>query len=168
MNIFDIIDKKKVDEVLKQNGVLEKQEETIQEKSQPKTPEVSNPSQAKIYADKFFGFIQTEKQKFVRSKALKTSLEHMSANEMQRLNLLAIFIKLNPNMTQQEFREMIDDKSFVSFKKLVSEYPYNDFVEEIRDHGSIYIASKINFNRELGKLYDDIEEINFNNDNGAW
>ena len=92
----------------------------------------------------------------------------MSANDMQRLNLLAKFIKLNPNMTEQEFREMIDDKSFVSFKKLVSEYPYNDFVEQIRDHGSMYIASKINFDRELGKLYDDIEEINFNNDNSAW
>ena len=153
---------------MKQNGVLEKQEKPIQETPQPKTPEISKPSQAKIYADKFFGFIQTEKQRFVRSKALKTSLKHMSANDMQRLNLLAKFIKLNPNMTEQEFREMIDDKSFVSFKKLVNEYPYNDFVEQIRDHGSMYIASKINFDRELGKLYDDIEEINFNNDNSAW
>lgn len=163
MNIFDIIDKKRVDAVLKQNEVLEKQQKPQQQSFEPQKP-----SQAQIYADKFFGFIQTEKQKFVRSKALKTSLEHMSANDMQRLNLLARFIKLNPNMTEQEFREMIDEKSFVSFKKLVNEYPYNDFVEQIRDHGSIYIASKINLDRELGKLYDDIEEIDFNKDQNAW
>ena len=71
-------------------------------------------------------------------------------------------------MTEQDFGEMIQSKSLVSFNKLFKEYPYDNFVEEIRDHGSLYIASKINLERELGKLYDDIEEIDFNNSQSVW
>ena len=168
MNIFDIIDKKKVDQVLKQNGVSKKQEQPkMQEKPQDE-PKQAQISQGQIYADKFFGFIETERKKIVHSKALKTTLQHMSANDMQKLHLLAKFIKLNPNMTEQDFREMLEAKSFVSYKKLVNEYPYNDFVEQIRDHGSVYIASKINSNRQLSKLYDAIEEIDFNKDQQVW
>ena len=167
MNIFDIIDKKKVDEVLKQNGILEKTEKVVKE--QPQQVETSiQQSQGELYADKFLDFINTERKRIVHSKALKTSLEHLSVNDMQRLHLLAKFIKQNPNMTEQDFGEMIQSKSLVSFNKLFKEYPYDNFVEEIRDHGSLYIASKINLERELGKLYDDIEEIDFNNSQSVW
>ena len=160
MNIFDIIEKKLGD--TSKNTTSDNKQQINQ------LSENSKQSQEKNYIEKFSDLLKAERNRFDYQRGRIKPFDNVTMKELQRLHLMAKFAKLNPNMTSQEFQQMIDDKLFVAFKNLVEEYKDGDFLEEIRDHGSIYIATKINSNRQLSKLYDAIEEIDFNKDQQVW
>lgn len=168
MNIFDIIDKKRVDAVLKQNAAFENNKQSQQADEQNIENTQLKLKQEKTYTEKFADLLKAERSRFDYQKAKVKPFEHVTMKELQRLHIMAKFAKLNPYMTNQQFQEVLDNKMFEAYKILAEEYTDGDFLEEIRDHGSLYIATRINSNREFSKLYDDIEEIDFNKDQNAW
>ena len=81
---------------------------------------------------------------------------------------MAKFINLYPEMTKQDFEEVLNNKLFESFKVLAEEYSCGDFFEDVKQNGSVVIAKKIDSDRQISKLYEAIEEIDFNQDQSAW
>ena len=159
MNIFDIIRQKNADEVLKQ---------TENQSSQNKAQKTTLISQPKTYVDKFTDLLKKERSRFDYRRATIKPFENVTMKEVQRLHIMAKFINLYPEMTKQDFEEVLNNKLFESFKNLAEEYSCGYFFEDIKQNGSVVIAKQINSDRQISKLYEAIEEIDFNNDQASW
>ena len=80
-------------------------------------------------------------------------VKHKSKQKSQEFYLLFViakFLKENPGVAQEQFYEMLKHKELKKFQDIVSCYRYDDFVEEIRDHGAGYIMTRIDFDRQMG------------------
>ena len=159
MNIFDILEKKNADKGLKQ---------TENQSSQNKAQKTTLISQPKTYVDKFTDLLKKERSRFDYRKATIKPFENVTMKELQRLHIMAKFINLYPEMTKQDFEEVLNNKLFEGFKVLAEEYSCGDFFEDVKQNGSVVIAKKIDSDRQISKLYEAIEEIDFNQDQSAW
>ena len=57
---------------------------------------------------------------------------------------MAKYIIENPNLTQENFEQILQDSRLATFYNIYKDYPYSDFVENIRDHGASDIVRVIN------------------------
>ena len=149
MNIFDIIDQKEREAKAGQT----KLQTTKPQQSTEVLDEKTIDDQTLTYtADQFIEFakmqMSVQGDKRLRFSPAADYLENVNRIEYARVVCMAKFIRTSPNITQVNFEHIMQDSRLKAFNKIVSDYPYNDFVEEIRDHGALYIVSKINAYRK--------------------
>ena len=95
---------------------------------------------AKIKADMQTNNEKNEKKEiYTKAKGIRINSKYLSNKEYFQIVEFYEFLKENPNLTNDEIREILNSNNKFSFlRKLDQTVP--DLFEELKDHGVMYVA----------------------------
>lgn len=76
---------------------------------------------------------------------------NMSLTKLEKLVVMAKYLKEYPIVNQKAFDEMLNNDSLKKYKKVADLYKGNDFVEQLREFGGVYVAELIENQRKSNK-----------------
>ena len=107
---------------------------------------------AKIKADMQTNSEKNEKSAmFTSPKGIRINSKYLSNKEYFQIVEFYEFLKENPDLTDDEIREILNSNNKFSFLRKVDQAVPNMF-EELRDHGVMYIAVSYVSNKHGDKL----------------
>ena len=162
MNIFDIIDRKNKEKY------EQEQQKKQQEQSKPvfrgehKRMQTSVQPKELNIEQLVKNLLEIQDQEMNKRALAFYHRKRRDSNlylwEIAKISIMKKFLTKN-NLSEEEFRQVLENQKLLAYKKLVKEYPYNTFVEDLVDHGTQYIVYKIDLERKLNKSLNNTKEI---------
>lgn len=82
---------------------------------------------------------------------LKKQTVKMSMGKLEKLVVMAKYLKEYPIINQKAFDEMLNNESLKKYKKVADLYNGNDLVEQLRMYGGVYVGKLIENQKKANK-----------------